>query len=143
MIGVDTNILVRYITQDDEEQSGIATEFIENYCLHGNKIFVNHLVICELVWVLKKCYKLSKPKTINVIQHILQISQFSIENAQIIWQALTDYKKGSADFADYVVGRTNIFNNCDETMTFDKKAGTSKGFTLLPTKNGLTPRKTS
>ena len=131
MIGIDTNILVRYITQDDELQSGIATEFIENYCSHGNTIFVNHLVICELVWVLKKCYKLSKPKTINVIQNILQISQFSIENAQVIWQALTDYKKGSADFADYVVGRTNIFNKCDETITFDKKASKSRGFTLL------------
>ena len=131
MIGIDTNILVRYITQDDEIQSEIATEFIENYCSNGNKVFINHLVICELVWVLKKCYKLSKPKIINVIQHILQISQFSIETPQIIWQALTDYKKGSADFADYVVGRTNIFNNCEETITFDKKASKSKGFSLL------------
>lgn len=134
MIGIDTNILVRYITQDDELQSGVATEFIENYCSNGNKIFVNHLVICELVWVLKKCYKLPKPKTINVIEHILQISQFSIENAQVVWQALTDYKRGSADFADYVVGRTNTFNNCDETVTFDKKAGKSNGFALLPTR---------
>ncbi len=134
MIGIDTNILVRYITQDDELQSGIATEFIENYCSIGNKIFINHLVICELVWVLKKCYKLSKPKIINIIQHILQTSQFSIENAQVIWQALTDYKKGSADFADYVVGRTNIFNNCDKTITFDKKASKSTGFSLLHTK---------
>jgi predicted nucleic-acid-binding protein len=131
LIEIDTNILVRYITQDDEIQSGIATEFIENYCSNGNKVFINHLVICELVWVLKKCYKLSKPKIINVIQHILQISQFSIETPQIIWQALTDYKKGSADFADYVVGRTNIFNNCEETITFDKKASKSKGFSLL------------
>ena len=134
MIGIDTNILVRYITQDDELQSGVATEFIENYCSNGNKIFVNHLVICELVWVLKKCYKLSKPKTINVIEHILQISQFSIENGQVIWQALTDYKRGSADFADYVVGRTNLFNNCAETITFDKKASKSNGFSLLSTK---------
>ncbi len=134
MIGIDTNILVRYITQDDELQSGIATEFIESYCSNGSKIFVNHLVICELVWVLKKCYKLSKPKTINVIEHILQISQFSIENAQVIWQALTDYKKGSADFAGYIVGRTNIFYNCDETITFDKKVSKSKGFALLSTK---------
>jgi len=134
LIGIDTNILVRYITQDDELQSGVATEFIENYCSNGNKIFVNHLVICELVWVLKKCYKLSKPKTITVIEHILQISQFSIENAQVVWQALTDYKRGSADFADYVVGRTNTFNNCDETVTFDKKAGKSNGFALLPTR---------
>ena len=131
MIGIDTNILVRYITQDDKLQSGVATDFIENYCSNGNKIFVNHLVICELVWVLKKCYKLSKQKTINVIEHILQISQFCIENAQVIWQALTDYKRGSADFADYVVGRTNTFNNCEETITFDKKASKSNGFSLL------------
>ncbi len=81
--------------------------------------------------MLKKCYKSSKPETINVIEHILQISQFSIENVQIIWQALSDYKKGSADFADYVVSRTNIFNHCDETVTFDQKAGQSKGFSLL------------
>jgi len=131
LIGIDTNVLVRYITQDDKLQSGIVTEFIENYCLNGNKIFVNHIVICELVWVLKKCYKSSKPETINVIEHILQISQFSTEIVQIIWQALSDYKKGFADFADYVVSRTNIFNHCDETVTFDQKAGQSKGFSLL------------
>ncbi|MEA1934143.1 MAG: PIN domain-containing protein [Thermodesulfobacteriota bacterium] len=81
MIGIDTNVLVRYITQDDELQAIVATEFIENYCSSGNKIFINHIVICELVWVLKKCYKLSKPKTINIIEYILKISQFSIENS--------------------------------------------------------------
>lgn len=131
MIGIDTNVLVRYITQDDELQSAIATEFIENYCLNGNEIFVNNIVICELVWVLKKCYKLSKPKTINVIEHILQVSRFRVENVQIIWQALTDYKKGPADFADYVVGRTNTFNDCSETVTFDQNASKSKEFVLL------------
>ncbi|NOR79839.1 MAG: PIN domain-containing protein, partial [Methyloprofundus sp.] len=127
------NVLVRYITQDDELQSGVATEFIESYCSNGKKIFVNHIVICELVWVLQKCYKLSKPKIINVVEQILQISQFNIENVQIIWQALADYKKGPADFADYVVSRTNTFNNCDKTVTFDHKASRSKGFALLST----------
>lgn len=133
MIGIDTNVLVRYITQDDELQAIAATEFIENCCSTGSKIFINHIVICELVWVLKKCYKLSKPKTINTIEYILKIAQFSLENPQIIWQALSDYKKGAADFADYVVGRTNKFHSCDETVTFDQKAGKSKGFKLLST----------
>ena len=131
MIGIDTNVLVRYITQDDEFQATAATEFIENCCSAGTKIFIDHIVICELVWVLKKCYKLSKPKTINTMEYILKIVQFSIENPQIIWQALSDYKKGAADFADYVVSRTNQFHSCDETVTFDKKAGKSKGFRLL------------
>ena len=133
MIGIDTNVLVRYITQDDESQAIAATEFIENCCSAGSTIFINHIVICELVWVLKKCYKLSKPKTISTIEYILKIVQFSIENPQIIWQALSDYKKGTADFADYVVSRTNRFHSCDETVTFDKKAGKSKGFRLLST----------
>ena len=133
MIGVDTNVLVRYITQDDEYQADAATKFIENCCSAGDKIFINHIVICELVWVLKKCYKLPKPKTINTIEFILKIAQFSIENPQIIWQALSDYRKGPADFADYMVSRTNKFYGCDETVTFDQKAGKSKGFTLLPT----------
>lgn len=104
MIGIDTNILVRYITQDDNTQSLLATNFIEDYCSTGNKIFINHIILCELVWVLKGCYKLSKQKLINVVEHILRISQFGIESPQIIWQALRDYQKGSADFADYVVG---------------------------------------
>lgn len=131
MIGIDTNVLVRYITQDDEAQASLATDYIENYCSTGNKIFINHIVICESVWVLKKCYNLSKQRVINVIEHILKISQFSIENPQIIWQALSDYKKAPADFADYVVSRTNKFYNCDETITFDQKAGKSKEFELL------------
>ena len=133
MIGIDTNVLVRYITQDDEAQASLATDYIENYCSTGNKIFINHIVICELVWILKKCYKLSKQRVINVVEHILKISQFSIENPQIIWQALSDYKKAPADFADYVVSRTNKFYNCDETITFDQKAGKSKEFELLST----------
>ncbi|MCI5121450.1 MAG: hypothetical protein D3908_09735 [Candidatus Electrothrix sp. AUS4] len=68
MTGIDTNVQVRYIAQNDELQARAATVFIETHCAAGEKIFINHIVLCELVWVLKKCYKLSKPKTVSVLE---------------------------------------------------------------------------
>lgn len=133
MTGLDTNVLVRYIAQDDEMQAQAATEFIETHCESGKKLFINHIVICELVWVFKKCYKLSKTKTVSILERILSTSQFAVENPQIIRQALNDYKQGSADFSDYVVGRTNQHCRCVKTVTFDRLAGKAEGFELLET----------
>ncbi len=133
MTGLDTNVLVRYIAQDDEAQAQVATEFIERHCASGGKLFINHIVLCELVWVFKKCYKLSKSKTVIILERIVNTSQFAVENPQIIRQALNDYKNGSADFSDYVVGRTNQHCHCGKTVTFDRLAGKAEGFELLKT----------
>ena len=124
-------MLVRYIAQDDEEQAQAATEFIEKHCAAGGKLFINHIVLCELVWVFKKCYKLSKLKTVSILERIVNTSQFAVENPQIIRLALNDYKSGSADFSDYVVGRTNQHCRCGKTVTFDRLAGKAEGFELL------------
>lgn len=133
MTGVDTNVLARYIAQDDEMQARAATAFIEQHCASGEKIFINHTVLCELVWVLKKCYKLSKLKTVAVLERVVNTSQFAFENPQIIRQALNDYKDGSADFSDYIIGRTNQHHRCVRTVTFDRAAGKAEGFELLAT----------
>ncbi|MCI5115452.1 MAG: PIN domain-containing protein [Candidatus Electrothrix sp. AS4_5] len=134
MTGIDTNVLVRYIAQDDEVQAQAATAFIEKHCASGEKIFINHTVLCELIWVLKKCYKLSKPKTVAVLERTVNTSQFTFENPQILRQALNDYKDGSADFSDYVIGRTNQHYGCVKTVTFDRAASKAEGFKLLATK---------
>lgn len=131
MIGLDTNVLVRYIAQDDVVQSPLATKYIESFIKKDEYLMVNHLVICELIWVMKKCYDSSKNVIIKVIETILSTDIFEIPNSQVIRQSLKDYKKGNADFADYVVGRINKANGCEQTITFDKKASSSDTFKLL------------
>lgn len=131
MTGIDTNILVRYIVQDDPVQSKAATIFVEKKCSKENFGFINHIVLCELVWVLQKCYDASKKEIIRVMEQLLQTAQFKVQNQQIVWLSLSDFKSGSADFSDYLVGRINLSKECTETITFDKSAAKAKSFRLM------------
>jgi len=122
MIGLDTNILVRYLAQDDAKQSAIVTKLIENDYDKEDFCFINHIVLCELVWVLQRAYKIEKVQIIEIIEQLLHTSQFKCQSPDIIWKALKNYKKGSADFADYLTGAINDENGCEFTLSFDKKA---------------------
>jgi predicted nucleic-acid-binding protein len=122
MIGLDTNILVRYLAQDDEKQSKLVTKLIEKKYDKDNYCFINHIVLCELVWVLQGAYKVDKQKTINIIEQLLHTSQFTCQAPDIIWSALKNYRNGSADFADYITSSINKHQGCEHTLSFDKKA---------------------
>lgn len=128
MIGLDTNILVRYLAQDDVKQSAIVTQLIENEYDKEGYCFINHIVLCELVWVLQRAYKVNKNKIIETIEQLLHTSQFTCQSPDIIWNALKKYKKGSADFADYMTLAVNQQQGCEHTLSFDKKALRSNGF---------------
>ena len=93
MIGLDTNVLVRYIVQDDVEQSKISTTFIERHISSTNPGFINHIVLCEIIWVLKKAYRYDKPIITSVLERILQTKEFIVENAEVAWIALKEYEK--------------------------------------------------
>ena len=131
MTGIDTNVLVRYIVQDDQSQAKSATNYIEKKLSKDNFGFINYIVICELVWVLEKCYNTSKQKIIQIIEQILHTAQLKVHNSQIVWLSLNDFRKGSADFSDYLIGRINLSKECISTITFDKKAGKCQSFQLL------------
>ncbi|MCC8467944.1 MAG: type II toxin-antitoxin system VapC family toxin [Rickettsia endosymbiont of Eriopis connexa] len=122
MIGIDTNILIRYLTGDDKVQSIKATELIERYSGQENSIFVNNIVICELVWVLERGYKYSKEQIILVLKEIFSTVEFSFENQQVLWLSVLEYENYKADFSDILIGKLNIFNGCNDTVTFDKAA---------------------
>ncbi len=128
MIGLDTNILVRYLAQDDPKQSAIVTKLIENDYDKEDFCFINHIVLCELVWVLKSSYKVEKTKIIEIIEQLLHTSQFKCQSPDNIWKALKNYKKGSADFADYLTSAINGDNGCEFTLSFDKGALKSGDF---------------
>ncbi len=131
MIGIDTNVLVRYITQDDHVQSPLATKIIEKNCTRDTPGFINHIVICELVWVLKRCYKVSRKESMAVIEQILRTGQLQVYQPQVVWQALKETRSGTADFADYLNVRINKNIGCLETITFDKALGQTDGVRIL------------
>jgi predicted nucleic-acid-binding protein len=129
--GLDTNVLVRYIVQDDPVQSKTASDFIERKLSKDNYGVINYLVLCELVWVLAKCYKAQKENITKVIEQILRTEQFKVQDSQLVWLTLDDFKKGAADFSDYLVARLNQWHECETTITFDQRAGKSRQFQLL------------
>ena len=117
MIGLDTNVVVRYITQDDPDQSNLAGDFIEKYCTRSNPGFVNLIVCCETI--------------LAVMKQILQTAELHIENADLVWKALSEFESGNADFSDYLISSINRNNDCSYTVTFDKKAASLSQNKLL------------
>jgi predicted nucleic-acid-binding protein len=120
MIGLDTNVLVRYLTQDDPSQSALANQLIEQTLAEEKKLFINHIVLCELVWVLTRAYDYPKFTVIEVIEKILLAHQFEIEDKSSVLEALNDFKTSRADFADCLIGVKNRNAGCEKTWSFDK-----------------------
>ncbi len=131
MIGIDTNVLVRYLVQDDLPQAKSATVLIEGTCTKDDPGFLNHLVLCETLWVLEGCYDQPKNTLIKTLEQILRVAQLRVDEPQVVWQALEDYRNNPADFADYLLSRINHSKHCTTTMTFDRQASKSSEFTLL------------
>ena len=122
MKGIDTNILVRFLTKDDVLQAEVAKRFILSCRENGIPCFINKVVLCELVWVLETVYRHSKQDIIHVLEGILSRESFAVEDSAAARSALYYYKKGPVDFADAMIAVTNRHLGCTSTVTFDKKA---------------------
>lgn len=131
MTGLDTNVLVRYLTRDDASQYRRAKAFLEATCTPEQPGFINSIVLCELVWVLKAAYGCSKDELESMLEKILLTKQFDVAHRDAVWAALQDYKQSPADFSDCLIARLNREAGCAETATFDQAAGTLKGFRVL------------
>lgn len=130
MKGLDTNVLIRYLTQDHPEQAERATRYIEKASA-DDRLLINGIVLCELVWVLESAYGFPKEAIIDVVEKIFATIQFEIEDKSAAWLALSDYKRHRADFADCLIGRKNSAFGCSETISFDKRLKGLDGFKLL------------
>ncbi|MGH7778308.1 MAG: PIN domain-containing protein [Candidatus Binataceae bacterium] len=130
MKGLDTNLLVRYLVHDDPTQAAIARRFIVEHCTALDPGFVNRIVICELVWVLERGYRLDRNQIADALDELLDAEQLLIEDEDNLRTAVTHYRAGS-DLADSMLAALNLRAGCDYTATFDKKAGRLGGFRLL------------
>lgn len=130
MIGLDTNVLVRYIAQDDPVQSARAEKFIETECSESSPGFIGLVTLAELVWVSESCYAAKRTEIVNLLRRILGTKQLVVQGVETVWQALRLFETGHADFADCLVERIAAAEGCARTVTFDKAAAKA-GMTLL------------
>lgn len=130
MIGLDTNILVRYLTQDDPIQSPKATEIIERRLTETKPGFVSVVAMVEIVWVLDRAYGFSAQDIADAIEHMLQVEVLVVEKEQEVFEAMVALKQGRGSFADAMISKLGASSGCVHTVTFDKKAVRLPGFKL-------------
>src|ERR1700691_5257035 len=105
MIGLDTNVVVRYLAQDDPEQSKQANHIIENAVANGETFGISQITLCEIIWVLDRCYNSSKKEIIEVLKQLLKTQNIRIEKDAVVWQALQDFEHDEGiDFSDCLIG---------------------------------------
>ena len=130
MIGLDTNVLVRYIMQDDPRQSAKATRLIES--LEADRPgFIGMVSIVELYWVLTSCYDLTNDQVRQALDLLLRTRQIVVDRADQVLRALKVFETGKADFADCLIERAAAAAGCEKTMTFDVSAARHAGMTLV------------
>jgi predicted nucleic-acid-binding protein len=122
MIGLDTNILVRYLTQDDAAQSRKATYLIEKRLTEENPGFISIVVMVELVSVLDRAYGFSVYEIAAAIERMLQSGVFIVEREQEVYSAMIALRDGKGSFVDAIIGALGSRAGCVCTMTFDQKA---------------------
>jgi len=130
VIGLDSNVLVRYLTQDDPLQSKKANQLIERTLDMRESLYLNHIVLCEVSWVLGRSYKYTAGQIVDVVEQILSAAQFEFENKELLWRALATFRDSGADFADCLVGAKNSEAGCGKTLTFDQRAARLPQFSL-------------
>lgn len=131
MVGIDTNVLVRYLTQDDPKQSAIATRFIEDRLSAENPGFVSAVTLCEIAWVLAMSYGADRKAIRKTVENLLATKQLVIERAELVWKALRASEGAPADFSDALIGQLAIAHGAGKTVTFDRGAARLPGFELL------------
>jgi predicted nucleic-acid-binding protein len=120
MIAVDTNILVRFLVEDDPEQTAVAAAVVERAIESEEPLFVPQIVLCELVWVLSHAYKFNRTEIANVLQQLRRGAQIALERSDEVRRALESFATGRGDFPDYLIAERAMASGCTTVVTFDR-----------------------
>jgi predicted nucleic-acid-binding protein len=131
VIGLDTNVIVRYVAQDDPRQSAAATRLMEKTLSTEEPGFVSLVTMCEVAWVLAECYGADRSRIRAVLQGLLETRQLVVESAELAWRALRSREGSAADFSDALIGEVAIAAGASKVLTFDKAAAKLPSFALL------------
>lgn len=130
MIGLDSNVLVRDVMQDDAKQSPKATRLIESLTPESPG-FVPLVTLVEFVWVLTASYNLTREQVAAAIDALLRSKELVLDRSAAVAQTLRNFRQGCADFADSLIKRATAEAGCDRTMIFDIPASKRAGMSLI------------
>jgi predicted nucleic-acid-binding protein len=131
LIGIDTNVLVRYLTEDDPAQVRRVDAVVTQALADGITLHVDDVVLCEVVWVLRAGYRFGKVAIVNALDRIVATALFSFDDRDLLRRAIDAYRSGSGDFADYIIGFRNARAGCAHTVTLDGGLRGEPAFVLL------------
>ena len=128
MIGIDTNVLVRFLVRDDEHQFERARRLLKRGIGGGEPVFISHLVLLETEWVLRSRYGVTKTAIVAALNALLDASALQFEDERSIEEAVFTWKDSTAEFADCLINAHHRALGCRATTTFDAKALKLSGF---------------
>jgi len=130
MIGLDTNVLVRYFIRDDAAQSKKASSLIDSLTA-DHPGYVSQIALAEFVWVLSRGYKIKRNSIVDAIKILLLSEGLVVEDAKTVWKSLRAYDTSRAEFSDCLIGQTGQLAGCEYTATFDVTASKLSNMQLL------------
>jgi predicted nucleic-acid-binding protein len=129
MIGIDTNVLLRFFEAgDDADQTAATQQLVRDQA----PVFVNPIVLAEFAWTLRKTFKLDRAAVYDRLAGVVAAPEFTLAYPEATSRAVKQYEAGAADFSDYLIGELNLVFGCDMTLTFDRAAAKSPAFRRLP-----------
>lgn len=131
MIGLDTNVVVRYLTQDDPKQAAAASRLMENTLTAQEPGYISLIVLVEIVWVLVSCYAVERAQIAAILENLLTTMQVRVEAAELVWRAMRRFSETQADFSDALIVECCQTAGCSKTVTFDRAAASIMGMELL------------
>lgn len=132
MKGLDTNVLVRFLTADDPAQSEAARQLVASAEAGGERLHVSTVVLAELVWVLRsRRYAVPRDRIADGLDALLEATVFEVQDRDLVRRAVQAFRSGPADFSDYLAGEQDRRAGCSSTVTFDRRLATADGFELL------------
>jgi predicted nucleic-acid-binding protein len=137
MIGLDTNVLMRYLAQDDAKQAAQANKLIDSLT-HANSGFISLVVLVGMVWVLESRYAADADKIAQVLEILLHIDCLAVDQEETVWRSLHRFKADGGDFSDTLIAMLAHDKGCTQTYTFDKGTAKRAGMVLLETFAGDT-----
>ena len=120
MIGLDTNVLVRYLTQDDPDQTARATRVVEQELTESAPGFIGLVVLVETVWVLQRLYRASTEEIRETVTDLLASRTIVVENRGVVARALAISKQNSCGFPDAIISASALNAGCDKVVSFDR-----------------------
>jgi predicted nucleic-acid-binding protein len=128
VIALDTNVLVRFLVEDDAAQTKRARAIIARAIDDESGCFVPEVVMCEVVWVLSAAYRIPKSEIVHHLGSLLRARHFAYRAADELARALEAFSEGRGDFADYLIRESSVAAGCEGVATFDKALHAERGF---------------